>query len=697
MFTDDHGKPLPKPKPVTHERAKSYHDVQSPTTTSANGSENARTPFKVFSRPDLSENVFTPKPPPAAAFKVHVDVKPTFQPYRDEPEPEPEEDFAEEPSEAAYEEPPAQKSTWGHSTEEIEPEEDEQEEEEESYDDDFDAPEEYQIPLPPIDGEYAEYEDGDESFRDPPLGGRFGQFNVMTPITERTFEYTSSTRSGFENTPSAHLRKVNEDEEEPSAPQPPLGYQQQEGGDYEEEDEGFDDDQPLEPLRLSVDTVTGGDEQSEVILEEQTGKLSLADALTLSSNFRPQNPCNPFDPPIMASLLSRLPSDPQYYDLRSQEANMLDGLQKFAKRARKTSGNASNTGTFDISSSYPLVVAGHKFQVSSKLGEGGFGAVFQAKDLGMKQQDEDTDDEDDDLEDEEESSAVAIKVVKPRNLWEYHVLRRLHSALPAPLRRSVVLPHALYAWRDESFLILDLCAQGSLLDIVNKAGTAGVSQQGACLDELLVMFFAVELLRLLEAMHNIGFIHGDLKIDNCLLRLEDVPGGSSAWQSTYQPSGDGGWSSKGLKLIDFGRTIDTRLFPSGQQFIAEWQTDERDCAEIREGRPWTFQSDYYGLAGIVYCMLFGKYMQANAVTSVAGEQRRKIATPFKRYWQTEMWGSLFDVLLNPCQVRRDGHLPVSEELGALRKQMEVWLQGNCNRTSNTLKGLLKKVEMSCLR
>jgi checkpoint serine/threonine-protein kinase len=258
----------------------------------------------------------------------------------------------------------------------------------------------------------------------------------------------------------------------------------------------------------------------------------------------------------------------------------------------------------------------------------------------------------------------------------------------------VILPHALYAFRDESYLVLDFCRQGTLLDIVNNAVAAGVSQQGACLDELLVMFFSIELLRLLEGIHNIGFIHGDLKIDNCLLRLEDVPGGASAWSSLYQPSGDGGWSYKGLKVIDFGRTIDTRLFPPGQQYIADWAIDDRDCFELRENRPWTYQTDYFGLAGIIYCMLYGKYIQASSIASTTTENgpRYKISTPMKRYWQTNLWNRVLDVLLNSSSTQQ---LPVSDELKSLRVEMETWLQANCNRTSNTLKGLLKKVEVSC--
>jgi checkpoint serine/threonine-protein kinase len=77
--------------------------------------------------------------------------------------------------------------------------------------------------------------------------------------------------------------------------------------------------------------------------------------------------------------------------------------------------------------------------------------------------------------------------------------------------------------------------------------------------------------------------------------------------------------------------------------------------------------------------------------------RYKLATAFKRYWQVDLWTRLFDVLLNPCLVNPDGALPVSDTLAQLREEMETWLQANCSRSSNTLKGLLKKIELSVIR
>lgn len=683
--------------------------------------ENAKTPFKVFSRPGENENggvihtqnAFTPKTP-SAAFTPFVDKTPAFTPFRDSQHtsaPLAQKTpsvlgLKSQPALTAINEPEGEdeeEQAQGQlGQEHILDEEDAEEEYQEESQEEEQVPVQYETPL--ADEEETEEYEEQRYYPDPPLGGRFGQFNVMTPITERTCEYTLST------TPKDRYYESAEEREGSGSPRssvfipPQIGEREalknaerlvaelraveQRG----EEEEGEEEEYVQEAVE---------EDRAVAVLEERTASLSLAEKLSLSQSFHISNPCNPFDPAILSSLLSRIPSDAQFYDLRDQSSKQLEALQRFAKKSRKSSGASS--GGLDLSP-YTLTLDGHRFMVTEKLGEGGFGTVFKARDLGKRTAAEDDDDDDDDdldmdddLDDDESSSLVAIKVVRPRSTWEYHVLRRLHSSLSPSLRRSLVFPHALYAFSDESFLVLDLCPQGMLLNVVNNAASAGVSQQGACLDELLVMFFSIELIRLVEGMHNAGFIHGDLKIDNCLLRLEEIPGGASAWNALYQPSGEGGWSYKGLKVIDFGRTVDTRLFPSGQQYLTDWATDERDCFELREGRPWTFQTDYFGLAGIIYCMLFGKYIQASSVALVPDSptKRYKISTPLKRYWQGDIWNRLFDLLLNPCLAKPNGALPVCDELAVIRKDMEAWLQANCNRSSNTLKGLLKKVEKSC--
>ena len=517
--------------------------------------------------------------------------------------------------------------------------------------------------------------------------GRLGRFNLMTPITERTLEYTSTQGLGARGTPgsvSSHRAYSHRGLEEAQENAEMLAAELREEDEYE-------------------------DEQEDVgMVEERTGTLSLSDAIARASSFAPPNPCNPFGGAIIASLLSIIPVDSEFHDLRAYESGKLDSLQKFArKRERKSSGNSSRGSTGGGDEDVVNVeLGGQRYDVVAKLGEGGFGAVFEAIDVNaaalkhVRHMDDDDDDDFDDDDDEDEIPKVALKVVKPRSIWEFHVLRRIHHTVSPTLKRSIITPSALYAFKDESFLVLELRKQGTLLDIVNRAPQAGITQQGACLDELLVMFFSIELIRLLEGMHSAGFIHGDVKIDNCLLRLEDVPGPATAWSATYDPTGEGGWSYKGIKMIDFGRTIDTKLFPPNQQFTGDWPTDARDCLEMREGRPWTYQTDYFGLAGIIYCMLYGKYIEASSVVPAPpgpdGQPRYKLSSPFKRYWQGELWTRLFDLLLNPTLVHTDGRLPLCGEMSALREEMEAWLRANCNRASNSLKGLLKKIGLAIL-
>ncbi|KAI0091302.1 Mad3/BUB1 homology region 1-domain-containing protein [Irpex rosettiformis] len=556
------------------------------------------------------------------------------------------------------------------------------------YYDDYESTDEsgYEEASPSMPPVYANIDD-EEDFEDDdemddyqaPMGGRLGNFNVMTPITERTYEFTHTTAGALSarGTPSDGSRAYTNDliNAKQSAEQLAAELAEDDGDDFSDV----------------------GDENIGQV-EEKTGTLSLSDALAAVSSFKPPNPCNPFDPSIVSSLLSFVPPDTSFQDLRNQESNQLEGLQRFSKqKKRRASGNSSRDS---LQGKLAVVLDGRQYDVLDKLGEGGFGAVFEAIDVVSANEKHGIEDEDDfDLIDEDEIPKIALKVVKPRNLWEFHVLRRIHQALPARIKQSVIVPEALYAYRDESFLILELLKQGTLLDVVNKAASAGITQQGACLDELLVVFFTIELLRLVEGIHRAGFIHGDLKIDNCLLRLEEVPGGASAWTSVYQPSGEGGWGYKGIKMIDFGRTIDTRMFPHGQRFVGDWDPDERDCVELREGRPWTYQTDYFGLAGIIYSMLYGKYIETSSITPVPnteGPTRYKLATLFKRYWQGDLWTRLFDVLLNSALIRPDGKLPLCDEISVLREEMETWLQANCNRASNSLKGLLKKVDLITL-
>lgn len=76
-------------------------------------------------------------------------------------------------------------------------------------------------------------------------------------------------------------------------------------------------------------------------------------------------------------------------------------------------------------------------------------------------------------------------------------------------------------------------------------------------------------------------------------------------------------------------------------FTVQVKTDHFECCEMREDKPWTFQSDLFGIAGTSHVMLFGKYMDVEKkVLSWAPKIR------FPRYFNKFLWDKFFSTLLN---------------------------------------------------
>jgi checkpoint serine/threonine-protein kinase len=501
--------------------------------------------------------------------------------------------------------------------------------------------------------------------------------NILSPITERTQEYTqmtnlrssqstnvfsvssgrrSSVKSVWQDDEEEQmvhkgLSAVHEEEERSSrqsygSSQGVSDYQHLEDSDHApgfEVPDGF----TIHNRPLQEQTMLVMDGQQDTMHTAREGSLEPETEAFVTANHGPisitedlPNPCVPIDEHVIFTLLAKidppLSSLPHFLDMRQTTSNRLSSLNSHTKsKARRNSSAPRPSVSADDNVS--ITLGDREFEVSDKIGEGGFGAVFLAVDVRLREQIEDADSDDEDEDDEVDRSLVAIKVEKPGAVWEAVILDRILSRVDQPM--SIIRPRELIAFADESYLVLDFAPQGTLLDAVNKASSMGIAPATAggpsALDELVAIFFAIELLRVIESLHRSHFIHGDMKIDNCLVRLDAVPaseGGNSGWSSQYSAQGENGWRHKGMKLIDFGRGIDMSLFPAGekQKFRADWKVDERDCVEMREGREWSYETDYFGLASICYCMLFGKYIGTEEGTGPDGARWHKINTPLKR-------------------------------------------------------------------
>jgi checkpoint serine/threonine-protein kinase len=295
---------------------------------------------------------------------------------------------------------------------------------------------------------------------------------------------------------------------------------------------------------------------------------------------------------------------------------------------------------------------------------------------------------------------------------------------------SIVRAHELHVHQRESFLVEDYRGQGTILDLVNIVRNETINPNHTSeggLEEVLAMFFSVELFRTVEALHANGVLHGDIKADNCLVRLDDynpieppskalslldLGADETAFDPResihYSPSGSYGWQQKGLALIDFGRSIDMQAFSPDVQFIADWETGTHECNEIREMRPWTHHIDLYGIAGVVHVLLFGKYIESTATDGSGGNpssRTYRIRESLKRYWDRDLWAGVFDLLLNPGaerwqRIERENGvdvgvssapiLPVLHSMRHVRRGMEEWLLVNAEKKGLALQ--IRKIE-----
>ncbi|KKY25289.1 putative checkpoint serine threonine-protein kinase bub1 [Phaeomoniella chlamydospora] len=402
---------------------------------------------------------------------------------------------------------------------------------------------------------------------------------------------------------------------------------------------------------------------------------------------------NPVDDAVRAtitkSLYPPLSSYSGFHDHSNGLSNRGQEIRKYVKTQteRKSKGNSERTQTSVMPPMLCLEGSNKVYAVKRELGKGAFAPVYLLESVPSDENDI-----------AGGTELFALKMEDPPTSWEFVVLRTLRSRLGQASRtvQSLINAQEFHLYRDECFLILDYSEQGTLLDLVNlfRADNArnGKSSDSG-LDEVLAMFFAVELFRIMEDSHRCGIIHGDLKADNCLVRLED-----SQLSGSYNPAGHDGWSAKGLTLIDFGRGIDVRKFRPEAQFIADWETGPQDCPEMRELRPWTWQVDYFGMAGVIHSLLFGKYIdsvvdKSAAIPSVSSstglsggpvgggvglsaKKVWKLKEGFKRYWQGDIWSEVFSLLLNPTIVPDgDGFekMPLQRSMKKTRERMEEWL------------------------
>ncbi|XP_072188274.1 mitotic checkpoint serine/threonine-protein kinase BUB1 isoform X1 [Excalfactoria chinensis] len=300
---------------------------------------------------------------------------------------------------------------------------------------------------------------------------------------------------------------------------------------------------------------------------------------------------NPWDKELICKFLSELPKPISTYFNYFEQKSVLPPIQARAEL---------HLGSLTVC-------------VDSLVGEGAFAQVYQASVLNAS--------------DPRNNQKVVFKVQKPANPWEFYIATQLVERLDPSMHHLYIHIYSAYFFQNGSILIGELYNYGTLLNAINiyKKLPEKVMPQA------LVVYFAVKILHMVEELHNCKIIHGDIKPDNFMLGERFL----------YNDTCDIDDLSHGLTLIDLGQSIDMKLFPEGTAFTAKCETSGFQCIEMLTQKPWNYQTDYFGIAATVYCMLFGTYMQVKNENGVW-----KPEGSFRRLVNAEVWKEFFDVMLN---------------------------------------------------
>ncbi|XGW16107.1 hypothetical protein V3C99_001504 [Haemonchus contortus] len=232
-----------------------------------------------------------------------------------------------------------------------------------------------------------------------------------------------------------------------------------------------------------------------------------------------------------------------------------------------------DTPCLRISAGKTMNFGGEAFYIETLIGQGGFAKVYKAVD--------------------ETGKMLALKYEIPSCPWEIYICSEVKLRLGHNKQftlDSVMQVTDAYVFTNASVLFNEYHPLGTLLDLSSKLNDPSW---------YIILLIAIQMAKILRDVHGTKIIHGDVKPDNFMIlnKLDDSCIDKNRILSTPV-----------LKLIDWGRAIDMEAL-RGQTFSGRAGTDKFDCSEMLDGRPWTYQTDYFGYVGTLHVLIFNKYAE----------------------------------------------------------------------------------------
>ena len=222
-------------------------------------------------------------------------------------------------------------------------------------------------------------------------------------------------------------------------------------------------------------------------------------------------------------------------------------------------------GSAYVETEVPRLLAG-KFRLTRRLGTGGMGSVYLARDVGLERD-------------------VAVKTLVGVSVPRLMGLKPEAWAMATVAHPAVAQIYGVESWRGRPFLVVEFLAGGTLADRLRRGpvpAPRAVSVTGNLADAL-------------AELHRAGYLHGDIK-----------------------PSNIGFTANGSPKLLDFGlarRTNDATVVGGTLRYLSP---------EVLEGRPAGEADDVWALCVVLYEMASGRYpFEGTGIDEVTDRIRRQ--------------------------------------------------------------------------
>eukprot|EP00462_Mataza_sp_D1_P019470 CAMPEP_0175131278 /NCGR_PEP_ID=MMETSP0087-20121206/6455_1 /TAXON_ID=136419 /ORGANISM="Unknown Unknown, Strain D1" /LENGTH=822 /DNA_ID=CAMNT_0016413553 /DNA_START=85 /DNA_END=2553 /DNA_ORIENTATION=- len=271
------------------------------------------------------------------------------------------------------------------------------------------------------------------------------------------------------------------------------------------------------------------------------------------------------------------------------------------------------------------------------------------------------------LEDEAKSVATPF--------WDFFISQKLRERVPAKDRSLFQISSQIHIFADLICLQAQRTDQGTLEDVLEAYWKAGET-----LSEVVVAFYAIEMIRVLETLQQARVIHGDIRPANLIIRNEQC----DDW-GEWSPDRAAGWAGKGVGLRSWSSAIDCYDVPTSSRFLSsdypggEKSTQKALTALTSKG--WSYQLDKWQVAATLHLMMHGPSVSFGVSSS------RQTTTAPPSGWDTSLWTSIMGTLLS-----NDNGVTA---LKAVRLEVEGFLQADVER-KKSVKVLLCKQNLLVL-